>query len=317
MSWADGVIEIRVDADFLAFAAAPLTIDPMITALPIDLSAADDALPDVAYDASMDVYALCWERFFSASDRDIHGAILDGTGAVLREYLIDASPISLREPKIAGIDALDRFLVATVRVGTTWRAEARLLTFPGGVPAVGPPVTVITNYVLSLDLGGDAGTTPPYRFCLAAGWDFGGCRSAVYYLLSEDGTLIPGAWGSFGDCDDNYAAPKVSKNARGPSGEPRCWAYAFEYIYISFPDEVLDLRIEPDGSWTDLVTLSPSHVDRTAAVSSFLETESGPLTHLALYRRELPTGPDKLYGRVVRGTHACAETLDERFGGGE
>src|SRR5262249_46073220 len=68
---AAGGIEIRVPADFLARAAFPVTVDPVISTFATDASAGNDLNADVAYDATTDRFVTVYERAFSAIDHDV------------------------------------------------------------------------------------------------------------------------------------------------------------------------------------------------------------------------------------------------------
>ncbi len=109
----DGRLEIRVDEKFLARAASPILVDPLITTVSIDSSTEADRYPDIAYDASLDRYVVCWQRKFSGSDNDIYGMVLDANSTALHPFLIDTTELGWLRPKIAGIDAIDQFLIVS------------------------------------------------------------------------------------------------------------------------------------------------------------------------------------------------------------
>ncbi|MCI0635026.1 MAG: hypothetical protein L0206_14095, partial [Actinobacteria bacterium] len=258
VAWVDGAIEIHVPAAFIARAVFPITIDPLVTTLSIDASPAQDSLPDVAYDASLDVYAVCWERTFSQTDRDVHGAILDAAGNSVAEFLIDATPSILRMPRIAGIDALDRFLIAVIRGGGEGPLEVRVLDLAGGSPSVGPPVTPfpITWTYGYVDVAGDSGTAPPFHVCLVGQDEYFGALIVDVMILSHDG--LPGPYFYFG-LDDDYSAwePRISRTLAGRDDGQRGWSLLIRSGSIYDPGTPSLRRVFPNGTWGENGIIPP------------------------------------------------------------
>lgn len=110
-------IEIRVPAAFVAKARLPLLIDPVINpTIPVATSGSAAVDPDVAYDASTDVFFVVYERVFSSTDRDILSARISSTGSVLDTVSVDASAEDTIDPSCANNNAANQFL-------TVWRKD--------------------------------------------------------------------------------------------------------------------------------------------------------------------------------------------------
>lgn len=109
---------IRLHVDAAQRGAGAAVIDPIIstsaTSWSLDRAAAN---PDIAYDATTDRYMVVQEHLFSATDSDIVTELRNGTGAFVpgSQGVIDATPAHNQFPRIANLNAADRFLVVTQR----------------------------------------------------------------------------------------------------------------------------------------------------------------------------------------------------------
>ena len=163
----------------------PCSSTPLITTIALDTSPAEDSAPDVAYDASLDVYAVVWQRRFSAADHDVLGLVLAGDGSVVQSFLVDTSAADTLSPKIAGIDALDRFLITTLEgTGFPPYLHGRVVDLAGGF-SVGAPVQYF--HAIDHDVGGDATSVPPYGFCVAGTQTQVGYNYVGWQFLDADG----------------------------------------------------------------------------------------------------------------------------------
>lgn len=111
--WADEQIELSVPAEFVAAAQLPLCIDPLVSLIRI---LASDPSPlrsvDIAFDSTLDQYAVVWGREFSLNDEDCYVQILDGAMNQIGGLLpIDLTLDSWRDSQIANLNAYDTFLV--------------------------------------------------------------------------------------------------------------------------------------------------------------------------------------------------------------
>lgn len=114
--WKDGVIEITVPASFVATAQLPLVVDPLISPS-FDIGTTGVlGDPDVAYDASNDVWLVVYQEGAAGNDHDILARRLDGSGNILDTVASDATTEDTTDPSVANASASNQFLVA-------WRKE--------------------------------------------------------------------------------------------------------------------------------------------------------------------------------------------------
>lgn len=93
-------IVLRVPAEVLATAAYPLSIDPLIENLAVDVDSQDDEDPDAAFAGSR--YLVVYERVISATDRDIISRRYEADGDLLEELGVDLSDEDTVDPAVAG-----------------------------------------------------------------------------------------------------------------------------------------------------------------------------------------------------------------------
>ncbi|MFO1050916.1 MAG: hypothetical protein U1F36_01720 [Planctomycetota bacterium] len=73
--WTGEAMEITVPETFVAQAVLPLWIDPLVYSVhSLPTATRELRTPDIAWDASADRGTVCWERVFSATDRDVYVA---------------------------------------------------------------------------------------------------------------------------------------------------------------------------------------------------------------------------------------------------
>jgi hypothetical protein len=105
----DGSIEIRVDASFLASAALPLVIDPLVSTFAIDDTFFDAYWADAAYAAAAHKWLVVYEDWVTSTDRDCWSALLFEDGSGLSWDAFDVST-----------DSWDSVHVATVNIAGNW-----------------------------------------------------------------------------------------------------------------------------------------------------------------------------------------------------
>jgi hypothetical protein len=296
----NGEIVIRVPREFVERARLPLLVDPLISTITLDDSAEDDRDPDVAYDASLDAYLICWERAFSATDHDVYAQLRDGTGVLLRELYIDSTTDHTVTPRVAGIDAMDQFLVVYNRVTNPQNGRGaitgRTVQHSDLGLVVGAPVQVLNGGGMNPDVGGDASVDPPFHYCVVG---------QVYFVTAYvDGVLVrtdgqPGS--SFqlgGDSKCEAKNPTVSKSNGGPPEQTQVWTAAWELD--CFGSTSLQMEQIDDGSGlSGFVLIGYGMQPR---VSSILDGASGKRAHLLMW--------DVSSGRVYRGSNPLTPILD-------
>ncbi|MBK8101624.1 MAG: hypothetical protein IPK26_31465 [Planctomycetes bacterium] len=120
---AGDMLELTLPAAFVEGAVWPLVLDPLIGTFfdPTFESFYDNITPDVAYDATNDVYQVVWARVFSATDHAIRGQRVSSTGTQVGalQFLTPNPPLLVySRPRVCNVNASDRFLVTWSAPGT-------------------------------------------------------------------------------------------------------------------------------------------------------------------------------------------------------
>lgn len=115
MHYADGRLELSLPHAFVEQASYPLVLDPIVSGVinPTFSSIYDDADPDVAYDDTNEVYLVCWERHFAATDVDVRGARVSADGSLpggLLTFEFGQTAVTLN-PAVANCTTTNSFLV--------------------------------------------------------------------------------------------------------------------------------------------------------------------------------------------------------------
>jgi hypothetical protein len=162
----DGAIEIRVPAEALARASFPLTIDPVGSTFNVTPPGTVDSNPDIAYDTTHQVYAVTWERVYSAIDHDCYCQLQDLFGVTVAgsTVAIDFTTDFWYLPRIANNANSAQFLV----VATVGLANSRVIkgrTRDAGSTAMSAQFQIsdpgIASDQLNADVGGDPTFAPP------------------------------------------------------------------------------------------------------------------------------------------------------------
>jgi hypothetical protein len=113
VAFAQGVIELRLPADFIAGATLPLVVDPLMGSSIAVYTSGTTLAPDVAGDFGQ-VYLVVFERRWSAEDYDIHGQRINTSGDLVGGTLLFESTINnlAREPSVGCCNESNKWLVA-------------------------------------------------------------------------------------------------------------------------------------------------------------------------------------------------------------
>lgn len=168
----DGAITIRVDAGFLATAALPLVIDPLLTQFWIDSTTTVTGAPDMAWDPFHQVWVVAFESEFSATDMDIVARSYSSTGLLQASALVEGSTASWDRPRIANNGSAHVFLVVAELVSTTPRAVVGRIVEPNGtLLTMSSIITGIggsfSGDKLTPTVGGDSSPSGTTSFCVA------------------------------------------------------------------------------------------------------------------------------------------------------
>lgn len=113
----DGVLELALPGAFVASAAFPLVLDPVIgTVFSVSVGLSyDDDEPDVAYDHVTANWLVVWRRRFSATDFDIRGQRVSSSGSLVGGTIFFHSSGVATRPRVAISNTLSIFGVAWIQ----------------------------------------------------------------------------------------------------------------------------------------------------------------------------------------------------------
>jgi hypothetical protein len=159
---ADGGLEWVVDDAWLDAAAWPVLLDPLIgNSLAVTSGAFaepwDDFDPDVAYDATNDVYLVVWARLFDNDQRIVHARRVSGSGTPLGSEFQLTGVYPSFQARVANLPASDRFAVTWIQdfFGTT---QLRMIAVDAATGALSNNLLVATDapgIISGHDLAGD------------------------------------------------------------------------------------------------------------------------------------------------------------------
>lgn len=261
-SWVDGAIEIVVPQEFLATARFPLSIDPLFTTYTVDATAEDDSSPDIAFENTAFIFAVCWQRVFSLGDNDVwvEQYSVGGSPVASSRLSIDFSSENWERPRIASHVLAGQFLVVAA-VGSTL-GGAR--TIRGRTIESESPYTRGAKFTISgsetgdkfdPDVGGDPSGFSPSYYCVVWTRAASATDHDVHArLVQSDSTLL----GSSTIFLDNSASTldhraTVSKSNGPPPSSLQDWNIAWEREVVGPHGDIRAAQIHWDGT----ITTSP------------------------------------------------------------
>ena len=163
---AGDVLELALPESFVASAAYPLLLDPLVgSQFAAQTGTFNDSAPDVAYDLTNDLYLVAFRRVFSATSMAVRAQRIAADGTLVGGFLTIASGVQLQNPSVANVRASATFLVAWAQAPSVWEphdifctavgAATGTLSLPGVV--AGDPLVDEAEPDVSGD--GEAGTT--------------------------------------------------------------------------------------------------------------------------------------------------------------
>jgi len=121
LSFADGMLELRLPDEFVDQAAYPLVVDPLFgTVFGVSTTVDDDSNPDVANEASNNTYIVTWQREFSAADADIRAQRVSTNGNLLGGTIFVSATGYNSRPSIAGNTLTNGMLIAWQTAGNVF-----------------------------------------------------------------------------------------------------------------------------------------------------------------------------------------------------
>lgn len=169
----DGLVDYVLPAAFLADAAMPLLIDPLLgSTITVANTGTGEQDPDVAFDATNGIYLVVYEYVFSASDTDIYAQRVGPDGALVGTRItIDASALNDIDPQVANVTLRNRFVVVWNR-RLTGHGDVLGCSVDAATGAATPTVGLVVDSddVGRVDVGGEATDADQDALCV---WDNG------------------------------------------------------------------------------------------------------------------------------------------------
>ncbi len=271
----EGAVEIRVPASVVAGAGLPLVVDPVISVFTID-QYQDQFAPDVAYDASNDVYLEVEEEQFASVDNDCYSVRLTAAGVNAGADYADLTTADWRAPRVANLNGFDQFMVvASIDDNVTSSGQR----FIGGRQTPAASISYGTMFPISnvsfvlgdmynVDVGGDPFGGSPAYYCVAWQYDtvlVPQTKEIVYRLVNSTGGLV--GVGQVGLTTVPNTVDEVPSVSNGNGGNN--WTIAWQrHPVSSLQYEVWAARVFWNGTLTNPAFLVASGGNRYYAPSA-------------------------------------------------
>ncbi len=229
----EGVLTITVPGQWLATAAFPIVIDPLLGAViqVTNTATTNERFPQIAYSATSDRFLVVWEEEISATNHDISGQLYGGNGLPIGgKITIDNFADDSLKPAVAWNAVNNVFLVAweeTPGVTTPGLPNSILgaLIDSNGVKVGGPANSIFLFQALDVPhnvaLGGRTGEGRILLvfdiFAAGLGVDI----DIAFFQVDANGATGPNGVLVDGGGDD--VAPKVNPLGQGTAPWFVCW----------------------------------------------------------------------------------------------
>ncbi|MCY2959258.1 MAG: hypothetical protein NTY35_03755 [Planctomycetota bacterium] len=246
----DGMIQITVDAEFLASADLPLVIDPVVTQFWLDSFTENRREPDMAWDPFHQVWMAVYEEVFSATDTDIVVKMLNSTGSLLVQSYVDSTSASWTKPRIANNGSAHVFLAVAERSSSNPKAVmGRTVAANGTIITVGSQFDLggsLPGDKLTPDVGGDPTTSGSTSFCVVFERTVAAGDSEIGYRMVSSAGVPAGAGPTyFADAFvERNMAPSISRSNGGST-----WLLAWvNRVTTPLTEGVLAARVGATGT---------------------------------------------------------------------
>lgn len=215
----DGSISIRVDRNFLATAALPLVIDPVVSTFPLDDTSYNDFFPDVAYDATTQRWVCVYNEQAAAGDLDVYYEMCNAAGSSMWGNYVNVNNASWADPKVANLRSATQFLCVAAVNGSGSR-EIRGRTIEADIAAMSNEFFISngseTGAKMNPSVGGDPYPNGPAYYCVAYEREFDTFSDydILVHLVGADTTVFATNYlSNSGGTRDEF--PSVSKSNGG------------------------------------------------------------------------------------------------------
>lgn len=252
------VLSITVPKSFLAEAAFPLVVDPLISAFVIDTVTDSEGAPDLAWDESSQQWLVVWARQFSAADMDLWAVRLDAAmSPVEPAFTVDFTSEYWNWPKVANQNAADNYLVVADVSIDGGPAEphwigGRIVQAGTGAPS-GTAFAIERDGVVGLtgrnftpDVGGDPHRGTAYYTVVWTHETSATNRDVHMKQVDGNGNLRSGMPTVVDGSAYDETAPSISKS-NGDSRGDQSWAIAYQRTFNALDEDVRGALVTWDG----------------------------------------------------------------------
>ncbi|MBL8863790.1 MAG: hypothetical protein JNK02_17505 [Planctomycetes bacterium] len=306
---ADGAIELVVPAAFLAAAAYPVTIDPLLYVFGVDVTDFETHQADVAYEHGSGRWAYVFTRVWSATDDDLLVQFATDSGLIPDSLrVIDGSLTSWSRPSIASNRQVANFLVVA-EVGPPGARSIHGRYVDAFTMQVGGSIAIATGVFGDRwhpTVGGDPEGIPPTAYCVAWQRELSSTDQDIQARLVAPlvgGTSHP-VFGIETSSATRDRFPRISKSNGHAPFISQAWTVVWERDVSPTDGDILAAQIRWDGTITtpSFVVAGGASDDRRPAAAMIEDEAGGPRHTLLTWTRGMPDADRNVVAAAIVGS---------------
>lgn len=220
-----GAIELRLPASFVASAALPLVVDPLVGGQVNVYSADDSADSDASYDLSFNDHLVVFERQWSATDLDVYGQRVTAGGALTGALILFETTVAnvAFDPAVANCNESNKWLCVWQQDdGGDDNIVGRACNASDGTLGTAFTIAGTTANEIDPDVGGEEALGFDEVMVV---WDGDGIHAARVTLPVSGGSGL--ATSHTITTNVNDTAPKITNSGGGPGNYVVAWERFF------------------------------------------------------------------------------------------
>jgi hypothetical protein len=315
----DGAIRLTVPEAFLARAAFPVTIDPLVSTHALQGVGEIPGYPDSAYDHTTNRYFVIWGLYVNPTDVDLVGQFYNADGSLVPGTLtyVDATSQGWYSGRVANNNLANQFLVVAARglnPDAIWGRTVSA-TFPVTQSAqfqISGPETGVKDRP---DVGGDPLLQGPTYYCVVWRRVFDADDTDIHARLVRTNATLHGP-GTI--LIDNSGATEDEDPAISPSDgngpfATQDWTIVWQRRFGFTDIDVRGARVHWDGAITapSFSIAATTSIEARPFVSTITDPQGGVRRWLVVYSSSrVPSAIYRAVGRVYSGTTPVTPTVD-------
>lgn len=311
--WGARGLDLVVPAAFVAEATLPLVVDPLVAAVvTITPSVAEVGHPSIAYDGSLDEYAVVYEASFSATDHDVYLLRYNASLAYLGMLTIDNTVSFWGGPDVAVVDSVDcAYVVAEKSTGNVspFSVAVRAVRLGASpfayVPATFSAVGIDRRHPV---VGGDPNPTGGIACVIACDHEEPAANDYHVDVFSFAGTNAFGVVHEITVAGQRCSGARIGKSCGDETGGDAAWPIVFRSVIVgqnigavraaSFERSTYGLR-SYQGQPAFVVATPTQNLGSELAVSSPTDHAAGRRFLVVERRLNVITAKGALVGHVA------------------